>query len=55
MTQKEKQSIVYKLRRETGCGLMTANDAINKLIKALKYNPPLIMDKPYHLKITWEE
>ena len=53
--QEEKQSIVYILRRETGCGLMEANAAISKLIEALKHKPLLVMDKPYHMKITWEE
>ena len=55
MTQEEKQSIVYILRRETGCGLMEADVAINKLIEALKNKPLLVMDKPYHMKVTWEE
>lgn len=55
MTQEEKQSIANALRRETGCGLIEANDAINKLIEALKHKPLLVMDKHYHIKITWEE
>lgn len=55
MTQEEKQSIVHVLRRETGCGLIEINVAINKLIEALKHKPLFVMDKPYHIKITWEE
>lgn len=42
------------LRYETGCGMMEANIAIDKLIKALKNRPLVVMDKPSHLKITWE-
>lgn len=55
MTQEERQSIVYILRRETGCGLMEADVAINKLIEALKHKPLLVMDKSHNIKITWEE
>ena len=55
MTQEEKQSIVYILRRETGCGLMEANVAFSKLIEALKLRPLPVMDKPYHIEITWKE
>lgn len=54
MTQEEKLSICRMLRIETGCGMMEANVAIDKLIKALKNRPLLIMDKPSYLKITWE-
>lgn len=54
MTQEEKQSICLILRHETGCGLMEASASIDKLIKALKNRPPIVMDKPPHLKITWE-
>ena len=54
MTQEEKRSICFMLRYETGCGLMEANVAINKLIKALKNKPLPVMDKPSYLKITWE-
>ena len=55
MTQEEKQSIINILRQETGCGMMEANVAINKLIEALKHKPLLVMDNPYSMKITWEE
>lgn len=55
MTQEEKQSIVCVLRRETGCGLMEADVAINELIEALKHKPLFVMDKLYHMKITWED
>lgn len=54
MTQEEKRSICFMLRYETGCGLMEANIAIDKLIKALKNRPLVVMDKPSYLKITWE-
>ena len=55
MTPEEKNSFAYILRQETGCGMMEANDAISKLIEALKHKPLLIMDKPYYMKITWEK
>ena len=55
MTQEEKRSICFMLRYETGCGLMEANVAIDKLIQALKNRPLLVMDNPPHLKITWED
>lgn len=42
------------LRYETGCGMMEASVAIDKLIKALKNRPLLVMDNPPQLKITWE-
>ena len=54
MTQEDKQNIVRILRRETGCGLMEANIAIEKLIEVLKNKPLTIMDKPSQIKITWE-
>ena len=38
------------LRRETGCGLMEASVAIDKLIKAFKNRPLFVMDKPVYLK-----
>lgn len=34
---------------------MEANIAIDKLIKALKNRPLVVMDKPSYLKITWED
>lgn len=34
---------------------MDASDAINKPIDALKHKPLLVMDKHYHIKITWED
>lgn len=42
------------MRRETGCGLMEASVAIDKLIEAFKNRPLLVMGKPMYLKITWE-
>ena len=42
------------MRHETGCGLMEASVAIDKLIKAFKNRPSLVMDKAMYLKITWE-
>lgn len=54
MTQEEKRNICFMMRNETGCGLMEASVAIDKLIKALKNRPLLVMDKPTYLKITWE-
>ena len=42
------------MRHETGCGLMEASVAIDKLIKAFKNRPLLVMDKPVYLKIAWE-
>ena len=55
MTQEEKRSICFMLRHETGCGLMEANVAIDKLIQVLKNRPLLVMDNPPRLKITWED
>ena len=54
MTQEEKRSICLMLRHETGCGLMEASAAIDKLIEVLKNRPLIVMDKPPYLKITWE-
>lgn len=54
MTQEEKQNICFMMRNETGCGLMEASVAIDKLIKAFKNRPLLVMDNPAYLKITWE-
>lgn len=54
MTQEEKRSICFMLRYETGCGMMEANIAIEKLIEALKHKPLTVMDNPPRLKITWE-
>ena len=54
MTQEEKRDICFKMRHETGCSLMEASVAIDKLIKAFKNRPLLVMDKPTYLKITWE-
>ena len=54
MTREEKLSICSTLRNETGCGLMEASTAIDKLIEALKNRPLPVMDKPSYLKITWE-
>lgn len=54
MTQEEKRSICFMLRYETGCGMMEANIAIDKLMEALKHKPLTVMDNPPHLKITWE-
>ena len=36
MTQEDKLNIAYILRHETGCGIMEATIAIEKLIEALK-------------------
>ena len=54
MTQEEKRNICFMLRHETGCGMMEASVAIDKLIEALKHKPLVVMDKPSYLKITWE-
>ena len=54
MTQEEKRNICFMMRHETGCGLMEASMAIDKLIKALKNRPLLVMDKLVYLKIAWE-
>ena len=54
MTQEEKRNICFMMRHETGCGLMEASMAIDKLIKALKNRPLLVIDKPVYLKIAWE-
>lgn len=54
MTQEEKRSICFMLRYETGCGMMEATIAIEKLIDVLKHKPLTVMDNPPQLKITWE-
>lgn len=54
MTLEEKRSICFMLRYETGCGLMEANTAIEKLIEAMKNRPLVVMDNPPQIKITWE-
>lgn len=54
MTPEEKRSIAFTMRYETGCGLMEATIAIEKLIEALKHRPLIIMDNPPQIKITWE-
>lgn len=54
MTQYEKRDIAHIIRCETGCGMMEASAAIDKLIEALKNRPPVVMDNPQCLKITWE-
>lgn len=55
MTQYEKRDIAHIIRCETGCGMMEASAAIDKLIEALKNRPLIVMDKPPCLKITWED
>ena len=55
MTQYEKRDIAHIIRCETGCGMMEASAAIDKLIEALKNRPLLVMDNPPRLKITWED
>ena len=54
MTQYEKRDIAHIIRCETGCGVMEATTAIEKLIEALKNKPLTVMDNPPQLKITWE-
>ena len=57
MTNEERLAICKLLRKETACGLMTASKALDKLIEALKHQPPVVMDSPncYRLTITWEK
>lgn len=52
---KEKLDLLNFIRKETGCGLAEANNALLKLNKVLKQHPVPIMDKPRKLKIEWEE
>ena len=52
---KEKLDLLNFIRKETGCGLAEANNALLKLIKVLKQHPLPIMDKPRKLKIEWKE
>ena len=54
MTQEEKRNICVMMRHETGCGLMEASIAIDKLIKAFKNRPLRVMDNAMYLKIAWE-
>lgn len=55
LTQEERITICKLLRRETACGMMTASNAVDQLIKVLKQHPKIVMDKPSKLKITWED
>ena len=55
LTQEERKTICLLLRRETACGMMTASNAVDQLIKVLKQHPKIVMDKPSKLKITWED
>ena len=55
LTQEERKTICLLLRRETSCGMMTASNAVDQLIKVLKQHPKIVMDKPSKLKITWED
>lgn len=55
LTQEERMTICKLLRRETACGMMTASNAVDQLIKVLKQHPKIVMDKPSKLKITWED
>lgn len=55
LTQEERKTICLLLRRETACGMMTASNAVDQLIKVLKQHPKIVMDKPAKLKITWED
>ena len=54
MTQEEKINIAKLIRNETGCGVMDALKGFEKLLYAFKHRPPLVMDKPSNLIITWE-
>lgn len=54
MTNEEKAEICKLLRKETTCGLATASKALDKLIEALKNQPPIVMDNINCLNITWE-
>lgn len=54
-TIEEKRDIARIIRCETGCGMMEATAAIEKLIEALKSKPLTVMDNPPRLKITWEQ
>lgn len=54
MSTEEKQYIAKIIRRETGCGLMDAKNAIEALIKSLKHQPMIVMDNPRKLKVTVE-
>ena len=54
MTTEERKAVCLLLRKETACGMMTASAAIDDLIRVLKQGPPIVMDRPSKLKITWE-
>lgn len=56
MTLEEKMYIAKLIRKETGCGMMTASTCFDKLLIALKNHPLTVMDnQPYELKISWEQ
>lgn len=54
INEEERKYIVKIIRRETGCGMMGASMAFDKLLLALRCRP-VVMDNPYKLKITWED
>ena len=54
MTNEKIQEIAKLIRNETGCGLMETKTAFEKLLYVLKHHPPIIMDNPRKLKITWD-
>ena len=54
MTDAEMGLIVAVLRRESGCGIMEARKAVEKLIQALK-TKPVILDGHRRLDIQWIE
>lgn len=45
MTREEKRDIAHIIRRETGCGMMEATAAIEKLIEALKRKPLTVKEQ----------
>lgn len=51
----DKLNVLNFIRQETCCGLAEADNALSKLINALKERPRLIFDKPYELTIKWNQ
>lgn len=54
MTSEERNNIAKLIRKEAGCGLMEAAIAFDRLIDALRHAPPIVMDNPRQLEITWK-
>lgn len=53
MTREDRNEIIWRIRKETGCGLMDIDKALDKLVEALKRKPHT-MDVGYDLEFNWK-